>query len=88
MADIISQFAIHVGTATALGPGPAASTWHRREADWREKEIRDLVSGLAVMVREARETMTDPEWIATANALLKAHPALTDPSPQTKESKP
>lgn len=88
MADILSEFSIHVGTAVALGPGPAASTWHRREADWREREIRDFIAALAAEVRLYRQTATDPERIAIADALLAAHPKLTNPALTQSERQP
>ena len=77
MADILSEFAIHVGTGTALGPD--AGAWHRQEADWREKELRDFIASLAAEVRLYRQTATNPERIAIADALLESHPELTAP---------
>jgi len=79
VADILTEFSIHVGTGTALGPHDEAGRWHRHEADWREKEIRDFIAALAAEVRLYRQTTTDPERIAIADALLEAHPTLTAP---------
>lgn len=75
MTDILAEFAIHVGTGTALGP--EAGAWHRKEADWREKEIRDFIGALGAELRESRKIMMDPERIAITDALLAAHPSLT-----------
>lgn len=81
MRDLISDFAIHVGTATALGPNAGESgDYHRREADWREKELRAFIAALSLELREHLKTATDPERIAIGNALLEAHPKLTERS--------
>jgi hypothetical protein len=79
MSDLLSDFALHVGTGTALGP--LAGVWHRQEADWRERELRDFMASLGAVLKEARKTMTDAEQIAITEALLAAHPQLTEPAP-------
>lgn len=75
MSDLISDFAIHVGTGTALGPD--AGKWHREQADWREAEIRDLILGLAAVVRVALAGPLDDETRLISAELLTAHPELT-----------
>lgn len=72
MRDLISDFAIHVGTAIALGPnGGDSREWHQQEADWREAEIRGLIAALALELREHLKAATDPERISVGNALLE-----------------
>jgi hypothetical protein len=81
--DIFSEFAIHVGTGTSLGS--EAGAWHRGQADWREKEIRDFIGALAAVARVALEGPLDDETQTLAIELLKLHPGLTDVS-ANKES--